>query len=78
MNIRDFASKYLGKIKTVRNEISAEFCPFCSGGNHKDKWTFSINIDKDKQVYLSGIPKTNELEQLSNNLNKAGINLIFK
>ena len=39
---------------------------------------FSVNVDNDKQVYLSGIPKTNELNQLSDYLNKTGINLIFK
>ena len=39
---------------------------------------FSVNVDNDKQVYLSGIPKTNELNQLSVYLNKTGINLTFK
>lgn len=39
---------------------------------------FSIKVDVDKQVYLSGIPKNNELIQLSGFLNKTGIKLTFK
>ncbi|MCD4794510.1 MAG: radical SAM protein [Bacteroidales bacterium] len=38
----------------------------------------SLKVDKDKQVYLSGIPKKDELKQLSDYLNKTGINLTFK
>ena len=39
---------------------------------------FSLNIDNDKQMYLSGIPKKDESNQLSAYLNKTGINLTFK
>lgn len=38
----------------------------------------SLNIDEEKQVYLSGIPKNNELNQLSDYLKKTGINITFR
>ena len=38
----------------------------------------SLKVDKDKQVYLSGIPKKNELNKLSEHLKESGINLFFK
>ncbi len=46
--------------------------------NYFNSDKFSINLNKDNQVYLSGIPKNYELKQLSDNLNKTGIKLIFK
>ena len=46
--------------------------------NYFNSDKFSINVDEDNQVYLSGIPKYNELNQLSGYLNKTGINLKFK
>ncbi len=39
---------------------------------------FGLNVDKDSQVYLSGIPKQNELQQLGSFLNETGINITFK
>ena len=33
----------LGQIKDKGTEIQALYCPFCNGGSHKDKYTFSIN-----------------------------------
>jgi len=34
---------YLGQVKEKGNEIHALYCPFCSGGRHKDTYTFAIN-----------------------------------
>lgn len=34
---------YLGQFKEKGNEIHALYCPFCNGGQHKDKYTFAIN-----------------------------------
>lgn len=34
---------YLGQIKERGNEIQALYCPFCNGGRHRDKHTFSLN-----------------------------------
>ena len=27
------------------NEIIPQYCPFCKGGEHKDRETFALNID---------------------------------
>jgi twinkle protein len=43
MNEFEFTSKYLGSFKTKGKEIIAEYCPFCSGGKHRDKHTFYLN-----------------------------------
>ena len=34
---------YLGQIKEKGQEIHALYCPFCHGGQHRDKYTFAIN-----------------------------------
>lgn len=34
---------YLGQFKERGNEIQPLYCPFCKGGSHKDKDTFSLN-----------------------------------
>ena len=48
----------------------------------KDKYfesnKVSIKVDNDMQVYLSGIPKKNELNKLSEHIKESGINLKFK
>ncbi len=54
MNVIDFVQKYLGEHKVVRNEVSVKICPFCNGGSHKDKYTFSINIEKGVYKCLRG------------------------
>lgn len=33
----------IGKHRVESNKIIAETCPFCNGGEHKDKWTFVIH-----------------------------------
>lgn len=40
------------------------------------KW--SVNISDDNRIYMSGIPKKNELKTLSNKLSEVGIQKIFK
>lgn len=42
----EFARKHLGQYKIKGNEIIPTYCPFCHGGQHKDKDTFALNIDK--------------------------------
>lgn len=54
MNVTDFVQKYLGEHKVIRNEVTVKICPFCKGGSHNDKWTFSINIDKGVYKCLRG------------------------
>jgi anaerobic ribonucleoside-triphosphate reductase activating protein len=39
---------------------------------------FGLNVDKDNQVYLSGIPKQDDLNQLNKFLTQTGIDITFK
>lgn len=39
---------------------------------------FSVSVDDDKQVYLCGIPKNNELTKIADYLNKLGIDIQFE
>lgn len=34
-----------GQVNIKGNEIIPQYCPFCKGGEHKDRGTFAINID---------------------------------
>jgi len=47
MDVITFARRYLGQFKQHGNEIQPVYCPFCHGGNNKDKYSFAINIDKE-------------------------------
>ena len=40
---QEFARKYLGRYKTKGDELVPEYCIFCHGGSHKDKYTFALN-----------------------------------
>ena len=33
----------IGEYKEKGDEIQVLYCPFCNGGQHKDKYTFAIN-----------------------------------
>ena len=60
----------LGKHKTSGNEIIFATCPFCSGGQNKDKYTFSIN--ERSGLYFCQRGKCNvkgNLQQLGKKLN---------
>jgi twinkle protein len=39
----EFAQIHLGEFKIHGNEIIPRYCPFCHGGNSKDKHTFAVN-----------------------------------
>lgn len=54
MDELSFSRKYLGEIKTNKDEIMVKYCPFCNGGMHKDQYTFSINKDKHTFNCLRG------------------------
>lgn len=42
----DLANKKFGdNYKISGDEIQPEFCPLCSGGEHGDRYTFSVNLD---------------------------------
>ena len=42
----EFARAYLDDYRQRGDEIVAKLCPFCHGGQHGDKYTFSINTEK--------------------------------
>lgn len=46
MNPFEFASKYLKEYKQHGNELQALYCPYCQGGERRDKYTFALNVDK--------------------------------
>jgi len=50
MNEIQFADRYLGQYKQLKNkngnELILKTCPFCNGGQHNDTDTFAINLDK--------------------------------
>lgn len=43
MNEFEYASRYLGTYKVNGDEIVPTVCPFCGGGEHRDKNTFALN-----------------------------------
>ncbi len=43
MNEFEYASRYLGTYKVNGDEIIPTVCPFCGGGEHRDKNTFALN-----------------------------------
>jgi len=40
----DFARAGRYETREKGDELEFEFCPYCRGGDHRDKWTFSINL----------------------------------
>lgn len=44
MNEFEYAMRYLGEYKLKGNEIVPKYCPFCGGGEHRDKGTFALNV----------------------------------
>ena len=44
MTPQEFASRHLGMFKQKGDEIVPDFCPYCKGGQHKDKYTFALNV----------------------------------
>lgn len=46
MNPFEFARKHLGEFRQRGSEIQPVYCPYCRGGQHHDKYTFALNVDK--------------------------------
>lgn len=44
MNEFEYASRYFGEYKLKGDEIVTKYCPFCGGGEHRDKGTFALNV----------------------------------
>ena len=41
----NLANRRFGEYKINGDEIQPEFCPLCHGGEHQDRYTFSVNIN---------------------------------
>ena len=54
MNELEFARAYLGEFTIKGAEIIPKLCPFCKGGQHGDKETFALNMDKHTYKCLRG------------------------
>lgn len=46
MNEVDFTKKHLKEHRIKGDEIQVKECPFCYGGQHKDTYSFGINVKK--------------------------------
>lgn len=45
MNPIDLANRYLHPYKINKNEIIPEYCPFCQGGQKREKYKFAVNME---------------------------------
>ena len=54
MNELEFARAYLGEFSIKGAEIVPKLCPYCRGGQHGDKDTFALNMDKHTFKCLRG------------------------
>ncbi len=50
----EFARAYLGEYSVKGSEIIPKHCPFCHGGQHNDKETFALNMEKHTFKCLRG------------------------
>jgi len=46
MTAHEFAGKHLYPFKAKGAELIPDFCPYCHGGDHRDKETFALNTEK--------------------------------
>lgn len=42
----DFVSAFGYETRQKGNELEFKRCPYCHGGDHKDEWTFSLDLEK--------------------------------
>lgn len=54
MDELEFAQKHLGEFKIKGNEIIPRYCPYCNGGDHRDKDTFALNMEQHAFNCLRG------------------------
>ena len=43
--VHSLAQRYFGDYKVRGDEVVAEYCPFCKGGQNGDRNTFAINMN---------------------------------
>ena len=46
MDPMEFAKLYMVEFKTNGHELVSKYCPFCFGGDKRDKYTFALNREK--------------------------------
>jgi hypothetical protein len=46
MTTRELADAYLQPYKAKGDEFAPVYCPFCHGGQNRDKYTFALNVEK--------------------------------
>jgi twinkle protein len=46
LNPQEFSRRHLQPYKTHGSEIIPTYCPFCHGGDKRDKYTFALNTEK--------------------------------
>lgn len=46
MDVYAFADTFLQPYQRKGQEIIPTYCPYCHGGDHKDKYTFALNVDR--------------------------------
>jgi twinkle protein len=51
---KQFAIRHLYPFKDNNGELVALYCPYCSGGSKKDKYTFALNTEKETFNCLRG------------------------
>lgn len=54
MNEIEFARAHLGDYRVQGAEIKPRLCPYCRGGQHGDKYTFALNMNKHTFICLRG------------------------
>ena len=47
-------TQYIGQGKIKGDEILPVYCPICEGGQHKDKYTFALNIETGASNCMRG------------------------
>lgn len=50
----EFAQKHFNKFKVRNNWIVPQYCPYCLGGDHRDKETFAMNLQDGNFVCKRG------------------------
>lgn len=69
-DVFDFAVKSNAETKIKDNELFFKYCPYCNGGSHNDKETFSINLDNGTfNCFRSSCNKQGHFVELARDFN---------
>ena len=42
--VYEIADKYFGEYRVTNGEVNPKYCPFCNGGEHREKYKFYVNL----------------------------------